>query len=468
MKMSFTSKVLAFTLLISGVAFGQTGRQIFGQPVENINPTNGLIRCVTSEYEKSLQAANANRQSREAFEEWLAPKVAEAKARLLSGRSVSEVISIPVVVHVIHNGDAVGSNENISNVRVLSQITVLNQDFRRMVGTPGYNDNEVGADIEIEFCMAQRKPDGTATNGIDRVNLGVASWSTEDQVEGNLKPNTIWDPTQYFNIWVANFNPNSQELGGVLGYAQFPFNSGLGGMQNDLPYMSDDESTDGVIIDYRCFGTSDIAPSPNYFTDYDKGRTATHEVGHALGLFHIWGDTFTCTTNTADSTKDYCPDTPAASDANYDCNNTYDSCPSKPGFDMTENYMDYTNDICMNTFTLDQKARVLAVMNNANRRASLKTSIACQAPLAVPGVGLFDGIKLFPNPASDYIAISMGDTNELPESYVIYNALGQIVAQKSVSTGADLTVSTAAFSNGVYFIKLAKAGAFKTLQFIKQ
>jgi hypothetical protein len=461
MKMNFTSKILGLMLFATAVSFGQTDRQVFGQPIEKINPNNGMIRCVSSEYEKSLQAADANRRSHEAFEQWIAPKVAEAKARLLSGRSVNEVITIPVVVHVIHNGDAIGSNENISNARVLSQITVLNQDFRRMLGTPGYNDSEVGADVEIEFCMAQRKPDGTATNGIDRVNLGVTSWSTDAQVEGNLKPNTIWDPTQYFNIWVCSFSA-SGDLGGILGYAQFPYGSGLTGLGVGSGVF-DTAETDGVIIDYRCFGTSDIAPSANYFLDYDKGRTATHEVGHCLGLIHIWGDTPSCT-----GLKDYCADTPSASIENYDCMDAYDSCPSAAGIDMTENYMDYTNDTCMNIFTLDQKARMIAVMNNANRRASLKTSIACTAPLAVPGVGLFEGIKLFPNPASDYIAISMGDANELPESYVIYNALGQVVSQKTVSTGADLTISTSALSNGVYFIKLAKDGAFKTMQFVKQ
>jgi hypothetical protein len=454
MKINFTFKLLTMMLFAATVSFAQSGRQVFGQPVENVNPHNGLIRCVSSEYEKSLQAANANRASSEAFEEWLAPKVAEAKARLESGRSVSEVITIPVVVHVIHNGDPVGSNENISNARVLSQITVLNQDFRRMLDTPGYNENEVGADVEIEFCMAQRKPDGTATNGIDRVNLGIAQWTNESNVESTLKPQTSWDPTQYFNIWVANFGSSD-----LLGYAQFPSTSGL------APFNSNEgeSNTDGVIIDYRCFGTSDIAPSSNYYSEYDKGRTATHEIGHCLGLIHIWGDSSSCS-----GQKDYCADTPAASTENYDCLDAYDSCPSAPGLDMVENYMDYTNDTCMNTFTLDQKARMVAVMDNSIRRASLKTSIACSAPLAVPGVGIFEGVRLFPNPASDYIAISIGDVNELPDSYVIYNSLGQIVSQKAVSTGADLTVPTSGFSNGVYFIKLAKDGAFKTMQFIKQ
>lgn len=465
MKFNFTQSATLLLLTVSALVTGQNSRQVFGQQLES-NPHNGKIRCVSSEYEKSLQSRDANRANREQFEQWIAPKIEQARQDLLAGRNINAVITIPVVVHVIHNGDAVGVNENISDARVLSQITVLNQDFRRMLDTPGYNDNAVGADVEIEFCMAQQKPDGTATNGIDRVNTGVAQYSTEAQVENTLKPNTIWDPNQYFNIWVVQFSTSSSaELGGVLGYAQFPYASGIGGMGNAV--TEDNETTDGVIIDWRCFGSTDYVTG-NFFTDYDKGRTATHEIGHCLGLIHIWGDNSSCSVNATDSNKDYCPDTPAAATENYDCVTTYNSCPSSAGNDMTENYMDYTNDTCMNTFTLNQKARMIAVMNNANRRASLKTSTACQAPLATPSFNLFDRINLYPNPASDYIAINVPDGLNLPETYSVYNTIGQVLTTKKIASSADLTISTSAYSNGVYFLKITQGSSVKTLQFVKQ
>ncbi|MFT3794983.1 zinc metalloprotease [Flavobacterium sp.] len=376
MKINFTQKATLLLLLLGTASFAQNGRKVFGKNVESINPVNGKIRCVSSEYEKSLQEKYPQRASSQEFENWIAPKVAQVKQQMASARGIDAVVTIPVVVHVIHNGDAVGSNENISDVRVQSQITVLNQDFRKMLGTPGYNTNAVGADVEIQFCLAQRKPDGTATNGINRVQRTPASYASESSVE-TMKAATQWDPTQYFNIWVVYFSDSSSaEMYGVLGYAQFPSNSGLGGMAPN----GGSANTDGVVIDYRCFGTSTLAPSSNYFDDYDKGRTATHEIGHCFGLIHIWGDNGSCTVNATDSAKDFCPDTPAQAEEHYDCTSTYNTCPSAPGNDMTANYMDYTNDTCMNIFTLDQKARILAVLQNSPRRSTLPASLGCQPP----------------------------------------------------------------------------------------
>src|SRR5690606_21854686 len=132
---------------------------------------------------------------------------------------------------------------------------------------------------EIEFCLAQRDPDGAETNGINRVNLGDMVWHYLN-VEQTLKPQTQWDPTRYFNIWVCEFgthsNPN-YDLEGVLGYAQFPSNSGLSGIPG-----TGQANTDGVIIDWRCFGRTTQAPG-TYFNGYNRGRTTTHEVAHALG-----------------------------------------------------------------------------------------------------------------------------------------------------------------------------------------
>ncbi|GGD19424.1 T9SS type A sorting domain-containing protein [Flavobacterium orientale] len=368
MKCNFAKSLLFLLLVIPIISFGQTNNtnspKVFGKTVESINPESGLIKCVSSEYESYLSQNNPNRMSTEAFETWIAPQIAKIKSDRQNGRNVNAVITIPLVVHVIHSGQTLGIGRNISDARVQSQITVLNQDFRRMFGTPGYNTNPVGADVEIEFCLAQTGPDGQAVTGINRVNLGNTIWNSSN-VENILKPQTQWNPNQYFNIWVCQFGG---DLNGVLGYAQFPSASGLGGM----PSNGGLASTDGVIIEWRAFGTSTLSLG-EYFTGTDKGRTTTHEIGHSFGLRHIWGDNNSCTVNLIDSLQDYCPDTPAASQPNYSCTIGLDSCPSASGLDMTANYMDYSSDSCMNIFTLNQKSRIQAVLLNSPRRSTFNS-----------------------------------------------------------------------------------------------
>jgi hypothetical protein len=286
----------------------------------------------------------------------MAQKIEEQKAMSQTGG----IIYIPVVVHVIHNGDAYGSNENITDEQVISQITVMNQDFRRMTGTPGFNSDVIGADTQIEFVLAKVDPSGNPTNGINRVNLCQASWSTA-QINSTVKTSTIWDATQYMNMWSVNFTDST-----LLGYAQFPSSSGLSG----LNASGGAANTDGVVANYTTFGSRIIAPSGSYAgTQYDEGRTMTHEVGHFLGLRHLWGDG-DCTVD------DFCNDTPNCSGQYYSGEGT-GGCvtPTQCGnVRQTQNYMDYSDDSCMNIFTVDQKARITVVMNNSPRRSTLKTS----------------------------------------------------------------------------------------------
>ena len=263
-------------------------QKIFNQELTIANHKSieetGFIRCASTEYERALQAKFPDRATTEEFENWLAPKIQEINMqRLASPDDTNVVVTIPVVVHVIHNGEAVGTAPNITDAQVISQITVMNEDFRRMMGTPGYNTHPDGADVEVEFCLAQQDPNGIATNGINRVNLGQTSWSTA-AVNSTVKPTTQWDPTKYLNMWSVNFTDGS-----LLGYAQFPDNSGLQGLDGDVggPFPA---NTDGVVAVYSTFGSMDYNDGTFLLNaPYDKGRTMTHEVGHWLGLRHIWG-----------------------------------------------------------------------------------------------------------------------------------------------------------------------------------
>ncbi|WP_291274826.1 M43 family zinc metalloprotease [Flavobacterium sp.] len=349
-------------LLVFSLVLGQNkkeGRVVFGKTIaaDKISPS-GHIRCATDEYNDYLRLKNPKMETLEQFEAWMANRIQQQQSMSQTGG----IIYIPVVVHVIHNGDAYGVNENITDEQVQSQITVMTQDYRKMLGTPGYNTNAVGADVQVEFVLAKVDPNGNPTNGIDRVNLCQASWSDTD-IDGIVKPTTIWDPTQYMNMWSVNFSDST-----LLGYAQFPESSLAG-----LSTTAQSASTDGVVAGYRYFGSSSLATG-DFAAPYDKGRTMTHEVGHFLGLRHIWGDNATCPTTNTSTNKDFCADTPAASAANFGCVTGTDSCPSNPGVDMIQNYMDYTDDTCMNIFTNDQKTRITTVLNNSPRRATLKTS----------------------------------------------------------------------------------------------
>jgi hypothetical protein len=259
------------------------------------------------------------------------------------------VITIPVVVHVLYNNDA----QNISEAQIMSQIAVLNQDFRRNNLDKNLTPTEfttVAADCEIEFCLARRKPDGTTTNGIERLYTTKTAWAANDDMKRATKGGLdSWDGTRYLNIWVC-------ALQGQLGYASFP----------GAPI-----NTDGVVIDYRYFGTM------NTRSPFHLGRTTTHEVGHWLNLYHVWGDS-ACG-------EDYCNDTPVQQGANY-------GCPTHPHVrtgcsrltnEMFMNFMDYTNDACMNLFTRNQKSRMLALFAVGGARRGIAESSACVAPLPI-------------------------------------------------------------------------------------
>lgn len=350
---------------------------LFGKPTKagKINPHDGKIRCATTEYEEYIRENNPKRRTGAQFENWLSPLVKKYKIDKAKSKLAATVITIPVVVHVIHSGQAIGTAPNTTDAQIQSQITVLNQDFRRLLGTPGHNTNPVGADVEIEFVLAKQDPNGNPTNGIDRINFAKPSWS-ETEIETTLKPSTIWDPELYMNMWSVKFLRDD-----LLGYAQFPDGSSLQGLSNS----GGAANTDGVVASYDVFGSSAFGSNFLLARPYDNGRTMTHEVGHYLGLLHIWGDgSGDQDSNSPDcSASDYCADTPQAGWEHYDCNEIYDTCPVEKGNDMPENYMDYTTDRCMNIFTQNQKDRITVIMNNASRRASLKTSTKAMPPVPI-------------------------------------------------------------------------------------
>ncbi len=276
--------------------------------------------------------------------------------------SSANKIIIPVVVHVVYSS----TSQNISNAQIHSQIQVLNEDFQRRNAdkekTPPAFSNVAGS-ANIEFRLAKVDPNGNPTDGIIRTRTSVAVFTQDDN---NVKSSSTggsnaWNTRRYLNIWVCNLKAP------LIGYAQFPFN------------FETSPNTDGVVIDYKYFGRDGSAMSP-----YNKGRTTTHEVGHWLDLRHIWGDKVGC------SGTDYVSDTPDQEDKTLGCPSfpKTDHCTQvSPGV-MFMNYMDYTNDACLNMFTKGQVERMLALFNSQNgiRKEMLLYADALTTPiLAISG-----------------------------------------------------------------------------------
>lgn len=323
---------------------------------------NGIIRCYTTESELQRRIDNPKLATDAQFEAWMADELKKAKETPNQRAAASRVI--PTVVHIIYSNPA--DPDNISDAQVMSQIDILNEDFGRTnpdtTNTPAAFQ-PVAVNSDIEFCLAQIDPMGNPTTGINRVQIAGSPYTT-GFVNGTIKPSTQWDPTQYFNVWVCNVS------GGVLGWAQFPEAGGLAGIGTG----NGAANTDGVVLLHSSVGRP---PANPFGGPYNLGRTATHEVGHWLGLRHIWGDG-------GCGVDDFCADTPESDASNFGCPVAHASCGTT---DMVQNYMDYTDDACMNIFTADQKARMDIVLAGSIRRASLLTSTVCNLTPEITYVG---------------------------------------------------------------------------------
>lgn len=269
---------------------------------------------------------------------------------------------IPTVVHII----ASTAYQTVTDAEVQSQIDVLNEDFRKLAGTPGDGN---GIDFEYQFCLASIDPNGCPTTGINRlVNPTLAYHQQQDAAQ--LKGLIQWDPKMYFNIWVPRTIETTQAGGGlVIGYATFP------------NFINLQPNLDGVVIHSEFFGRT---ADPTTI-----GRTTTHEAGHWIGLYHTFqgGCTGTDASNCLLGGDRVC-DTPQAFESNFGCPNI-NSCTDTPTDfpDQIENYMDYSDGTCQNMFTAGQKARADQLMNNYRSQiysAANLTATGCDGTVA-PG-----------------------------------------------------------------------------------
>lgn len=319
-----------------------------------------------------------------------------------------EIFTIPTVVHVIHEGEAIGEGSNISDAQVFSAIAAINEDFRKMAGTNGDGD---GVDVGIEFCLASRDPSGSSTTGIVRVDgsgltdyaeMGIEASGSAGADEGDVKALSTWPREDYMNIWVVNEIEDNDAGSGIQGFAYFPMASPL----------------DGITMLHNAIGTTG-----NVKPNTDMNRTLTHEIGHYFGCYHTFHNTNDCSEEAnCETGGDRVCDTPVTPLA-VSC-----SSPACDGTQQIENYMDYTSETCRNMFTQGQKDRMRATL--IEDRGSVLESYGC-----VPVTQYDAGISSITNPTGSICSPSFS-----PE-VVLTNYGSDVLTSIDISYGIDGTLS---------------------------
>jgi hypothetical protein len=323
---------------------------------------------------------------------------------------------------------------------VKSQIIALNRDFRKLnadtVQIPeGFK--AFAADCGIDFQLATVDPKGRATSGIIHKYTPITKWIMDDKIKlSSEMGDDGWDPKSYLNIWVGTLDQ-------FLGYSSVP---------------GDPADKDGVVISMTAFGTKSGGV-------YSKGRTAVHEIGHWLGLRHLWGD--------ADCGDDGVADTPKQQTFTNGCpTGIRVSCNNGPNGDMYMDYMDFTNDACLVMFTKGQQLKMRALFEPGGARNSLLSSNGIGTPtseeISVPDASpRWLHVKIYPDPVSTELTVNLEfDTRWVGKEMQVINISGQVQLRKTIlSKVQKLDVSQ--LRPGVYFIRAEKEGEKIIEKFIK-
>lgn len=401
--------------------------------------------------------------------------------------------TIPVIFHVIHGGQPAGTFPNLHQQQIISQITVLNQDFEGIgynfntypinafiqwaqnQNLPPINLDSTGrvkiANINIKFCLAEKDTNGILLTepGINRINYISKGWQNPNTFttpqtlrayfDGVIKPASIWNVKKYLNIWISDKNPAVQ----FTGYSTLPPLSTLPGISGN---GEGTDSTDGIWSYASAVGSAHIFPGGIYASPNVRGRTITHEAGHYIGLRHIWGDG-SCLT-------DYCNDTPPAFTSNtgfpvYPLNSGSCNSPSNsPNGEMYMNFMDYSADPAKYMFTYDQAVRMQTAMQYSPLRNELGTHGICNV---VIGISIIENteipgeIKLYynyPNPFNPETIIKYSIPVKQYVSLIIYNSAGkqaEVLKSEIHNPGLyEVKWNAESFAGGVYFYKLSAGG----------
>jgi hypothetical protein len=330
-------------------------KEIAAQQLQRPGVEKKIVRCYTTEVINEFRKKHPNAETDAQFEGWLNKKIQDRKAQ----RAQVNNYTIPIIFHIISKGNA----DDISATAINEQLLQLNKDFANLSNS----QYPIAAATGIQFVLAKNDTLGSPLTepGIQRINSSLKGWTdyalagwTSGYIDTIVKPATVWPADKYFNVWIIPSIVNSSST--LLGYSTFPSSSGL------LDLASGETNiTAGVVVQTGTIGSAFL---PKGCGGYGLGKTLTHESGHFFGLRHIWGD--------APCGNDFCGDTPVhfTSNSGVPTHPKSNSCGTAD--EMFENYMDYSDDIVLNTFTSNQVDRMQTVMLNSPRRVTLATSPA--------------------------------------------------------------------------------------------
>ena len=367
-------------------------------------------------------------------------------------RTAGTVYKIPVVVHVMHKGEPLGSGTNISDESIRNSMKLLNEMYRKVPGTQG---NGNGVDVELEFSLAVRDPNGNCTNGITRVNMssnaayvsnGINRSATAGISDATLKTFAGWDRTRYYNIWLVSEIDNNEGGAGIQGYAYFASSHG--------------QSYDGAVI-----------LSSNFTSG--SSTTAAHEIGHALNLYHTFegdgtGTTCPSTSNGCGSgLGDCCGDIPAHKRSSSDCVSGTNDCDNTTSKDLfIRNYMDYSSDACQNMFTADQKTRMVTALTITRKSFLPENGNVSLVPVSLPTVDFSSSNSLLC--AAGQSIKFMDNSSCVPNSYIPQSLFSGISHVWTITNGINTYTSTTqnpviTFTNlGTYSVTLQVTNSLGT------
>ena len=350
---------------------------------------------------------------------------------------IPETITIPVVFHVLYHIPG----ENIDKASLDRLIAALNRDFNKRNSDTSNTPSvfkPYATSIGFEFKLATMDPRGYSTDGVVKKYTPVLYWMSDDKMKFSTSyGDDGWDSKSYLNIWICNMKD-------VMGYSTFP------GM---------DPLKDGVVL-----STKDILNAHGTTPGVNDLRTVVHEVGHWVNLYHIWGESY-CGDDKVDDTPkqgSYTPGCPSG---------TRVTCSNGPTGDMYMNFMDFTDDVCMNMFTIGQRKRARTIFEAGGPRNSILYSKGLNTstvpPTQPPFYPKWYYAQVYPNPAVTSIKVYFDyDERWIGKKMEILDMSGRIVLSKIISSNIE-TLDVSRLTAGVYFIRAEKEEEKLHAKFIK-